>query len=92
MTREEAIEYVASNIYGGSKEQLEEDIKRGYVAVVYLRNKAVLLPKEGCDGSLRDESDWAYLDMVAKIDRGFYGAVYYFKNMKRACIWVKEDE
>jgi hypothetical protein len=56
------------------------DPESDYCTVVRLRKKAVALPEYGVDGSARDESDWAYFDMMEKIDTGMYGSVCYFKD------------
>lgn len=70
MNKQEAINYVRNN-YGF-------DVKSDLLAIVRLRNKAVILPEIGVDGSFRDESEWAVLDMAEKIDTGEYGSIYYF--------------
>lgn len=49
-----------------------------YCAVVCIRHGTKLLPKFGVDGSSRDASEWALLDMAEKVDTGEYGMVYYF--------------
>ena len=70
-TKEEALEFVKKAGYPCSEDS-------PYCAVVALRHEAVILPEYGCDGSVRDESEWAYFDMAGKIDTGMYGDVYYF--------------
>lgn len=90
MTREEAIQYVADNIYCTDRSTIEETLEDGSCALVRLRNEAYLLPALGVDGSSRDESSWAFLDMWSKVDTGIYGDVYYFKDMKKKEVWVEE--
>jgi len=85
MTREEALRYAIDNYPFDSNEY-----ERGYCTVVRLRKCAEILPEFGVDGSVRDESTWAYMDMTAKVDTGIYGDIYYFSDMKRAQVWVKE--
>lgn len=85
MTKERALEYVAEN-YPFDWELYDE----GYTAIVRIRASAVILPEIGVDGSVRDENTWAYLDMTGKIDTGMYGDVYYFRDMKKATVWLKE--
>jgi hypothetical protein len=70
MNKREAINYV--------KREFGFDVTSEWLAIVRLRHKSVLLPELGVDGSIRDESEWAILDMAGKIDTGEYGDVYYF--------------
>lgn len=77
MNREDAIRYVEQQfgfIIGSS------DFYANYTALVKIRHDNVFLPDVGIDGSIRDESEWALIDMAYKIDTGVYGAVYYFGN------------
>ena len=90
MTRQDAIQFVADYIFVTDRRTIEECLEEGSCALVRLRNEAYLLPAEGYDGSLRDESNWAFLDMWAKMDSGIYGAVYYFKDMEKKEVWVEE--
>lgn len=85
MTYQEAIEYVKDNYPFD-----HTDLMTGHAAIVRLRNKCVLLPEIGVDGSERDNSTWAYLDMTAKVDTGLYGDVYYFNDKKKVMKWVNE--
>lgn len=71
MTRNQAVQHIRDNYFPLFK------MGDGY-ALVRLRHKAVLLPEYGIDGSSRDESEWALLDMFTKVDTGMYGEVYYF--------------
>lgn len=70
MTRNNAIDYVRQNY--------PYDDESEYCTVVKLRHSAAILPEIGCDGSIRDSSEWAYLDMTGKVDTGEYGEIYYF--------------
>lgn len=70
MNKREAINYV--------RKELGFDVTSDYVAIVRLRQKSVLLPEIGVDGSIRDESEWAVFDSATKIDTGEYGEFYYF--------------
>ena len=70
MTIKEAEAYV--------EEHFPYDEGSVYCALVKLRHKAVLFPEIGVDGSLRDSSEWAYIDASGKIDTGEYGEFYYF--------------
>ena len=90
MTRQDAIQFVADNILVDTREYTESLLEDGSCGLVQLRNEAYLLPEQGYDGSLRVESDWAFLDMFAKLDTGIYGAVYYFKSMEKKEVWVEE--
>lgn len=69
MNRQEVIYY--------AREGLGLDFNTDWITAVRLRHKAVLLPEMGVDGSLRDESEWAIIDMAEKIDTGEFGCVYY---------------
>lgn len=73
MEKKRAKEYVA-NILEYGKEWENND----YCALICLRNKCIVLPEYGIDGSVRDDSEWAFIDCTDKQDTGLYGAVYYF--------------
>lgn len=74
MSREEALNYAKENF--GYNEDSKICVE--FCAIIPLRHKAMFLPEYGIDGSVRDNSDWAYIDMLEKIDTGEYGSVRYF--------------
>lgn len=72
MTYIEAKNYVKNNILIG----LDVD-ENDWCALVKIRHKNIIFPEYGVDGSLRDSSEWAFLDMTGRIDAGEYGDIYY---------------
>lgn len=77
MTRKEAKEYVKEN-YGITLGKNADSLTKDSCALIRLRHTNNFLPEFGIDGSHRDSSEWALVDMYEKIDTGYYGAVRYF--------------
>lgn len=75
MTLQQAQKYVQTNIFEGF--DFEKAIP-GSFALVQLRHKAVMFPEMGTNCVMRDDADWAFIDMWGKIDTGMYGDIYYF--------------
>lgn len=57
---------------------LENTFIPDYLAIIRIRHQNTILPEYGVDGSERDQSEWAFIDMTENIDTRLYGAVYYF--------------
>lgn len=75
MTYSEAKKYVQTHIF----EDFDFDKAiSGSFALVALRHKAIMFPEIGTNGIMRDDADWAFIDMWGKIDSGMYGDIYYF--------------
>lgn len=87
MTKDEAIEYGIETFYGGSLGNLLD-----VTAVRMRQGSKAIFPEIGTDGSVAEESDWAFISTEDKVDTGIYGAIYYFKDKKRAMCWVDHDE
>ena len=72
MTRDEAKAFVLRNHY------VDVD-DNDYCALVGIRHHSEVLPDYAIDGALRDEAEWAFIDMAYKQDTNAYGAVYYIR-------------
>lgn len=62
---------------------LENTFIPEYLTIIRIRHQNTILPEYGVDGSERDQSEWAFIDMTEKNDTGLYGAVSYFGTKKK---------
>lgn len=80
MNKIEALEYV-KRVFG---DDLKHTLLQDNMALIKIRHQNTILPEYGVDGSERDKSEWAFIDMTEKNDTGLYGAVRYFGINKKS--------